>query len=102
MRCLSYGRTLALLLVLGGSIRPAVAQEASFKLELCQSCHGETGRSEMLGVPSLAGRHTSELATQLKLFRNGQRQNPQVVMAKRLTDDEVEELAAFFAKQSPN
>jgi cytochrome c553 len=56
----------------------------------------------MLGVPSLAGRHTSELATQLKMFRNGQRQNSQMVMAKRLTDDEVEELAAFFAKQSPN
>jgi cytochrome c553 len=37
----------------------------------------------------------------LKLFRNGQRQNSQVVMAKRLTDDGVEELAAFFAKQSP-
>ena len=100
MRFLSFGRTLAFLLALGGGIGTAAAQDASFKLEICQSCHGDTGRSQMPGVPSLAGRDASELATQLKLFRDGQRQNPQMVMAKRLTDDEVQELAAFFAKQT--
>jgi cytochrome c553 len=99
MRLLSYGRTLALLFVVGGGIEAAAAQETSFKLEIRQSCHGETGRSQMPGVPSLARRSAQELTVQLKLFRDGQRQNPQMVMAKSLTDDEVEELAAFFAKQ---
>ena len=83
-----------------GSAQVGAAQEASPKLEICQSCHGEAGNSEMQGVPSLAGRAASDLVTQLKLFRDGQRQNPQMVMAKRLTDDEIEELAAFFAKQA--
>jgi cytochrome c553 len=96
----SYDRAVLAVLLFIGSAQVGAAQDASFKLEICQSCHGESGRSQMSGVPPLAGRDASELATQLKLFRNGQRQNPQMVMAKRLTDDEVEELAAFFAKQS--
>ena len=100
MRLVSCGRTFAFLLLLGGGLQGAAAQDASFKLEICQSCHGEAGRSQTQGVPSLAGRDASELKRQMRLFRDGQRQNPQMVMAKRLTDDEVEELAAFFARQS--
>lgn len=79
----------------------AQAQDLSDKLELCMSCHGETGNAEMKGVPSLAGKTHADLAAQLHLFRSGQRQNPQMVMTKRLTDDEIEALAAFFAKQQP-
>jgi cytochrome c553 len=78
----------------------AAAQDVSEKLDLCMSCHGETGKSQMQGVPSLAGRPASDLVMQLRLFRNGQRQNPQMVMATRLTDAEIEALAAFFAKQA--
>ena len=95
----SYDRAVVALLLSMGSAQVGAAQEASPKLEICQSCHGEAGNSEMQGVPSLAGRAASDLVTQLKLFRDGQRQNPQMVMAKRLTDDEVEKLAAFFAQQ---
>lgn len=80
--------------------RAASAEDPNEKLEICRSCHGETGISQMQGVPSLAGRAASELAGQLRLFRSGQRQNPQMVMAKRLTDEEIEELTVFFAKQS--
>ena len=96
----SYDRAVLAVLLFICSAQVGAAQDASFKLEICQSCHGESGRSQMSGVPPLAGRDASELATQLKLFRNGQRQNPPMVMAKRLTDDEVDELAAFFAKQT--
>jgi cytochrome c553 len=79
----------------------ATAQDAGDKLELCMSCHGATGNSQTQGVPSLAGRAASDLSAQLRLFRDGQRQNPQMVMAKRLTDNEIEQLSAFFAKQTP-
>jgi cytochrome c553 len=99
MCLLSQGRVFVALLMLMGGNKIAVAQDASPKLEICQSCHGVSGNSEMQGVPSLAGKAASDLATQLTLFRDGQRQNPQMVMARRLTDDEIEELAAFFARQ---
>jgi len=79
----------------------ATAQDVGDKLELCMSCHGETGTPQVQGVPPLAGKPASDLAAQLRLFRDGQRQNPQMVMAKRLTDEEIEQLAAFFAKQTP-
>ncbi|MBZ6078969.1 c-type cytochrome [Microvirga puerhi] len=79
----------------------AKALDVQDKLELCQSCHGEHGHPEMKGVPILAGRPTQELAQQLELFRNGKRENPQMVMAKHLTDEEIQELAAYFSRQ-PN
>ena len=53
------------------------------------SCHGETGKPQVQGVPALAGRPAADLAAQLRLFRNGTRQNQQMVMAKRLTDEEI-------------
>jgi cytochrome c553 len=79
----------------------ASAQDVSDKLELCMSCHGETGKPQVQGVPALAGRPLRDLSAQLRLFRSGERQNPQMVMAKRLTDEEIEALAAYFAKQDP-
>ena len=92
---------IAILLLLLTGAETAAAQDVSEKLELCMSCHGETGQSQMQGVPSLTGRPASELAAQLGQFREGKRENPQMVMAKRLTDQEIEGLAAYFAKQVP-
>jgi cytochrome c553 len=97
----SYRKIVTALFVSMSGVGSAEAQDVSDKLELCMSCHGETGHSQMQGVPSLSGKAVSDLAAQLRLFRDGQRQNPQMVMAKRLTDREIEELAAYFAKQSP-
>ncbi|GEO14521.1 c-type cytochrome [Microvirga aerophila] len=91
----------AVIFLIVSSPESATAQDVSDKLELCMSCHGETGTPQVQGVPTLAGKTESDLAAQLRLFRDGQRQNPQMVMAKRLTDEEIEQLAAFFAKQTP-
>jgi cytochrome c553 len=92
---LAFYRGFASLLVLWAlGAGMAAAQDVSDKLELCISCHGETGISQMPGVPSIAGRPVGDLAAQLLLFRSGQRQNPQMVMAKRLTEEEIAELSA--------
>ncbi len=64
------------------------------------SCHGEKGIPSAQGVPVIAGRRADDLALQLQLFRDGQRNASQMVMAKRLTDHEIERLAAYFAAQS--
>jgi cytochrome c553 len=92
-------RIAAILIGLSSLQHEAKALDLQDKLELCQSCHGEHGRPEMKGVPALAGRPTHELAQQLKLFRSGERENSQMVMAKRLTDEEIQELAAYFSRQ---
>jgi len=95
------GYFFAALLVVVGTSGTTLAQDVGDKLELCMSCHGEAGHPQMPGVPSLAGRPAAELSSQLMLFRDGQRQNPQMVMAKRLTDEEIAALAAYFAGQKP-
>ncbi|WP_210210171.1 c-type cytochrome [Microvirga subterranea] len=96
-----FGRPAAVLLLACWALGPAAAQDVGDKLELCMSCHGETGKPQVQGVPALAGRPVHDLSAQLRLFRSGERQNPQMVMAKRLTDEEIEALAAYFAKQDP-
>lgn len=95
------GKTAAVVLLACPALGPAAAQDVGDKLELCMSCHGETGKPQVQGIPALAGRPVHDLSAQLRLFRSGERQNPQMVMAKRLTDDEIEALAAYFAKQDP-
>jgi len=99
--CRLLGKSVAALFLSCLVLGPAEAQDVSDKLELCMSCHGETGKPQVQGVPALAGRPVHELSAQLRLFRDGQRQNQQMVMAKRLTDEEIEALAAYFAKQDP-
>jgi cytochrome c553 len=98
-RCRRHVTMSAFMLVAGAG--GAFAQDIGGKLELCMSCHGETGKPQVQGVPALAGRPAADLATQLGLFRNGTRQHQQMVMAKRLTDEEIDALAAYFAQQSP-
>jgi cytochrome c553 len=95
------GRSVAVLLLVCSTLGAARAQDVGDKLELCMSCHGETGKPQVQGVPALAGRSVQDLSAQLRLFRDGQRQNPQMVMAKRLADEEIEALAAYFARQDP-
>ena len=91
-------RLLSLALFVAAST-PCPAQDIADKLDLCMSCHGEKGIPEAAGVSVLAGRSAADLAHQLRLFRSGERVNPQMVISKRLTDEEIQQLAAYFAKQ---
>ena len=93
-------RSLGIVFALLAVPETAVAQAFEDKLELCMSCHGEKGVSSVQGVPSIAGRTPSEIVHQLRLFRSGQREHQQMVMAKRLTDQEIEQLAAYFSAKS--
>lgn len=87
------------LALLVASATPSSAQDFADKLDLCMSCHGEKGIPEAAGVPAVAGRPAADLAHQLRLFRSGERSNAQMVISKRLTDQEIEQLAAYFAAQ---
>ena len=56
----------------------------------CAACHGANGRSDMPGVPVLAGQPSLYTITQLFLFREGRRNNEAMIaLAKAMTDDDL-------------
>lgn len=67
----------------------------------CAACHGTEGRATT-GIPAIAGQDADRLFTALKEFKNDQR--PATVMdqhAKGYTDEELQRLADYFARQTP-
>jgi cytochrome c553 len=65
---------------------------------LCQNCHGEDGVAVMPGAANLAGQQKEYLIEQLRAFRAGTRQNPQMsVVAKTLTDEDIEKLSDWYS-----
>lgn len=70
----------------------------------CVSCHGTNGVSDVPEWPSLAGQHADYVRYHLKRFRNEERYDPQGLMtpeAQDLSDEDINNLAAFFAHQQP-
>ncbi|MFC5847519.1 c-type cytochrome [Deinococcus petrolearius] len=68
----------------------------------CAGCHGPAGVSTQAGVPGLAGQVPSYTRFQLAVFRAKLR--PSEVMqrvAARLSDQDIADLAAYFAAQAP-
>lgn len=67
------------------------------KARICATCHGPLGVSRMPGTPHLAGQPAIYIAAQLRAFRSGQRRHEQMnVVAKALSDADIEDLAAWF------
>ena len=91
----------SLLAIASGSlIGTARAGDAAPQLvqTLCQNCHGEDGVALLPGAANLSGQQKEYLVEQLRAFRAGKRQNPQMsVIAKTLTDDEIENLALWYS-----
>lgn len=83
-------------LVTGGQ---AAAGKA--KVAVCTACHGEAGISPAPNWPNLAGQHKDYLVHSIKQYRDGGRQDP-VMMGQvvNLTDQDIKDIAAFYAKQS--
>ncbi len=70
------------------------------KAIVCAACHGETGVSAMSNWPTLAGQHQDYLSQALTQYKLGTRTDP--VMAGQvvnLSDEDIEDLAAYFAAQ---
>ena len=76
----------------------AAAGEA--KSAACLACHGPMGNSVVPMWPKLAGQHPEYLQKQLMDFKAGARENAQMTpMALPLSDQDVADLAAYFAAQ---
>jgi cytochrome c553 len=64
---------------------------------LCVSCHGAEGVSDNEAWPNLAGQNEGFLIKQIKDYRAGRRSDPWMSpMAMELTDQEIEDLAAYL------
>lgn len=71
------------------------------KSQICAACHGIDGNSTNPIWPDLAGQHEEYTIKQLMDFKSGQRQNAQMSpMASPLTEQDMEDLAAYYAAQS--
>jgi cytochrome c553 len=83
------------------SAAPDLAAGAE-KAQACMACHGPGGISQMPETPSLAGQPDGFLQWQLVYFRTGTRKSPVMQpMAEALKDDDIRNVAAFFAAQKP-
>jgi cytochrome c553 len=70
--------------------------------ETCAACHGVDGNSTIASIPSLAGQPETFLTLQLILFREGVRRVPPMLEVSRaLADQDLVDLAAFFARLPP-
>ena len=72
------------------------------KAELCATCHGENGISQMENVPSLAGQPDQFIQWQLVFFRAGTRKNEQMQgVVEQLENADIRNLGAYFASLTP-
>lgn len=72
------------------------------KAAVCAGCHGPDGNGGAdPSWPKLAGQFPEYLVTQLKAFKSGARKNPIMSgMAAPLADQDMNDLAAYFASVS--
>ena len=82
---------------------PSAHEAAAAKSDSCAHCHGTDGNSTASAYPSLAGQTKDYLYRQMKDFQAGRRKNPMMSPANAvLTDQDMQELAEFFASQVLN
>ncbi len=78
-----------------------VGQPALAKSETCHACHGSDGLGVDPMYPKLAGQYASYLARALAEYRDGTRDNALMSgFAANLTDQDIDELAAWYAAKS--
>src|SRR5881628_3474674 len=82
--------------------RAADPEAGRRKAEPCAACHGPNGNSTMPAVPSLAGQPPTYTYYQLVMFKRERRRDPQMSpFAMSLTDADMQDLAAYYAVQTP-
>jgi cytochrome c553 len=75
-------------------------------VHVCSSCHGPDGRSISPTFPRLAGQQKDYLVAQLQAFRDKTRADPHAQtymwgMAARLSDQNIDAIAAYYSSQAP-
>jgi cytochrome c553 len=93
------------LLIAAAPVASAFAQDAAAgrqKALQCQACHGLDGFAKIPGAPHLAGQVREYLVSAMREYKTGARKNEVMAVAMRqLTDEDIEELAAYYAGLDP-
>lgn len=96
-----------------GTSTPLYAQDGGAKIAgqgaahpgavACASCHAaDGGGNEEAGFPRLAGVNATYLERQLRAYKDGSNKNPVMSgMASSLTDQEISDVAAYYASLQP-
>ncbi|PCI77085.1 MAG: cytochrome c4 [SAR86 cluster bacterium] len=72
------------------------------KSALCGSCHGADGNSPLAMNPKLAGQSARYMVKQLQDFKSGARVGATMAaMVLSLSDQDMEDLAAWYSSQQP-
>jgi cytochrome c553 len=98
MRAAAIRTAIALTMAIGGTCRADDIDAGRAKAQVCAVCHGPVGIATHPQAPNLAGQPMNYLIEQLKAFRSGKRRNEMMdLMAKPLTDVEIEQLSAWYS-----
>ncbi|CAL1241492.1 c-type cytochrome [Candidatus Methylocalor cossyra] len=90
------------LALVSGAAQADAAAGAATATGVCATCHGAKGISAADTFPNLAGQKKSYLVGALKAYRDKTRNNPMMNgMAAPLNDQQIEDLAAYYASQKP-
>ena len=83
-----------------GAVLAADTAAGMQKAQVCVACHGADGNSVIPANPSLAGQPAQFIATQLLMFREGNRKDAQMSpFAANLSNTDLNNIAAYFAAQ---
>jgi cytochrome c553 len=78
------------------------AAAGQVKSALCGSCHGVDGNSLMAMNPKLAGQSVRYMVKQLQEFKSGARESAIMAsMVLSLSDQDMEDIAAWYSSQQP-
>ncbi|MGD8568503.1 MAG: cytochrome c [Gammaproteobacteria bacterium] len=67
----------------------------------CAACHGNLGKAVNTSYPNLAGQNYQYLVQALGKFKSGERRNSLMQsIASGLSDEQINDLAAFYANIS--
>jgi cytochrome c553 len=88
--------------VLTASKNDAPAASRPKASETCLACHGTNGVGITPDYPTIAGQHRDYLERALHDYQKGGRKNAIMAgMAATLTPEDIEQLAAYYSKQTP-
>lgn len=93
--------TAGLLLSVGPARADGDAEAGKIKAYTCTGCHGIPGYNNVYPtykVPKIGGQNYQYLVTALKAYRAGERDHATMdLQASALSDQDIEDIAAYFA-----
>ncbi|ELV8593351.1 cytochrome c [Vibrio fluvialis] len=100
MNKVAMGMMLGLTLLAGNAVAgDATAGKA--KSAVCAACHGADGIAVIPGYPNLKGQNEQYIVTAIKAYKNKERNGGLApvmqAQASMLSDDDIVNLAAYFA-----